>query len=130
MTFSIDLLNQLSNVTDQEKATFYSKIGFNIRAARQKRQMKQHVLAEMLGLSRASVVNIEKGRQHVTMHTLWQIATLLNTKFSDFTEGLGQQSPTKVETQRMKFDDSFTSESEKDEVRKGIEQFFETLNKT
>lgn len=124
------MLNQLSNVTDQEKATFYSKIGFNIRAARQKRQMKQHVLAEMLGLSRASVVNIEKGRQHVTMHTLWQIATLLNTKFSDFTEGLGQQSPTKVETQRMKFDDSFTSESEKDEVRKGIEQFFETLNKT
>ncbi len=130
MTFRLDLLHQLSNVTDQEKTDFYSKIGSNIKAAREKREMKQHVLADMLGLSRASVVNIEKGRQHVTMHTLWQIATLLNSNFSDFTEGLGKQSPTKVETQRMKFDDSFTSESEKNEVRKGIKQFFETLNKT
>lgn len=117
-------------MTDQEKAVFYSKIGENIKAAREKKGMKQHVLAEMLGLSRASVVNIEKGRQHVTMHTLWRIASLLNTSFSDFTEGIGQQSAAKVEMQRMKFDDSFTTESEKDAVRKGIEQFVETLNKT
>lgn len=130
MTFGLHLPYQLSTVTDQEKTVFYSKIGENIKAAREKRDMKQHVLAEMLGLSRVSVVNIEKGRQHVTLHALWQIATLLNTNFSDFTEGLDQQSPTKVETQRMKFDDSFTSQSEKDEVRKGIEQFFETLNKS
>jgi transcriptional regulator with XRE-family HTH domain len=127
LTFNLDLQYELGNVTDQEKTEFYSRIGFNIRTAREKREMKQHVLAEMLGLSRASVVNIEKGRQHVTMHTLWQIAALLNTKFSYFTEGLGQQSATKVETQRMKFDGSFTSQSEKDEVRKGIEQFFKTL---
>ncbi len=117
-------------MTDQEKSIFYLKIGLNIKAVRENRDMKQHVLAEMLGLSRASVVNIEKGRQHVTLHTLWQIATVLNANFSDFIEGLGQRSPIKVETQRMKFDDSFTSQSEKDEVRKGIEQFFETLNKS
>lgn len=130
MTFRLDLCHQLINVTDLEKAVFYSKIGENIKAAREKKSMKQHVLAEMLGLSRASVVNIEKGRQHVTMHTLWQIASLLNTNFSDFIEGLGQQSTTKIEMQRMKFDDSFTTESEKDAVRKGIEQFVETLNKS
>lgn len=115
-------------MTDKEKADFYSKIGSNIKAAREKKGVKQHVLAEMLGLSRASIVNIEKGRQHVTMHTLWQISTLLSTSFSDFIEGLSQQMETKIETQRMKFDESFTSQREKDAIRKEIQQFFETLN--
>jgi transcriptional regulator with XRE-family HTH domain len=117
-------------VTDKEKAGFYSKIGSNIKAAREKKEVKQHVLAEMLGLSRASVVNIEKGRQHVTMHTLWQISILLSTHFSDFIDGLSQHTETKVETQRMKFDASFTTQRERDAIRKEIEQFFETLNKS
>lgn len=115
-------------MTDKDKADFYSKIGSNIKAAREKKGVKQHVLAEMLGLSRASVVNIEKGRQHVTLHTLWQIASLLSTNFSEFLDGLSHQMETKIETQRMKFDDSFTSQREKDAIRKEIQKFFENLN--
>lgn len=117
-------------LTDKEKGTFYLKIGTNIRSAREKRRIKQHALAEMLSLSRASIVNIEKGRQHVSMHTLWQISSLLNTNFCDFTLGLEDQEQAKVEINRMKFDASFTSESEKDEVKKGIEQFIETLTQS
>lgn len=117
-------------MTDQEKADFYTKIGANIKAARASRDMKQHVLADMLGLSRASIVNIEKGRQHVTIHTLWQISIHLNTDFQEFLKGIGRTNGTKVETRRMKFDDSFKSDKEKAAAMEGITQFFETLNKT
>lgn len=118
-------------MTDQEKADFYAKIGANIKAARENKDIRQHVLADMLGLSRASVVNIEKGRQHVTMHTLWQISILLSTDFSEFIKGLtADREQTKVESKRVKFDDSFKSESEKNAAKKGIEQFIETLNKS
>jgi DNA-binding XRE family transcriptional regulator len=41
--------------------------------------MSQQALADVLDLSRASIVNIEAGRQHPPVHVLWSIATHLGT---------------------------------------------------
>ncbi|MGI4791105.1 MAG: helix-turn-helix domain-containing protein [Janthinobacterium lividum] len=40
--------------------------------------LSQDKLAHLLGISRASVVNIEAGRQHAPLHLLWQIADVLD----------------------------------------------------
>jgi transcriptional regulator with XRE-family HTH domain len=61
---------------------FYNIIGERIRTARQhyRPRMSQAQLAEKLNLSRASVVNIEAGRQRPPLHVLWHIAESLDTE--------------------------------------------------
>ena len=41
--------------------------------------MTQSKLGEIVGLSRTSITNIELGRQHVSLHHLFQFAEALNT---------------------------------------------------
>src|ERR1700733_9615550 len=59
----------------------YRELGRKIRQARERQGQKlsQGVLAQRLGISRASMVNIEAGRQHAPLHLLWQIAEALGT---------------------------------------------------
>jgi transcriptional regulator with XRE-family HTH domain len=62
-------------MNDEEKK-FYVYVGNKIFSLRKSIKMKQHELAEILGLSRASVVNIEKGRQTPPLHTYWRISEI------------------------------------------------------
>ena len=59
----------------------YQELGRKIRQARERhsQRLSQDVLAKRLGISRASVVNIEAGRQRAPLHVVWQIAELLGT---------------------------------------------------
>jgi transcriptional regulator with XRE-family HTH domain len=65
---------------ENERSRLYRMIGDNIRQAREKIPLSQTKLAEKLGISRVSIVNIEKGRQHAPMHTLWDIAENLGVE--------------------------------------------------
>ena len=57
----------------------YKKIGLMIREKRQNHEhpLSQENLARRLGMSRTSVVNIELGKQHIQIHTLYQLAEIL-----------------------------------------------------
>lgn len=66
-----------------EKTNFYRVLGSKIREARVKANLKQETFASFLDLSRASIVNIEKGRQHPPIHVLWDIAKVLNIQALD-----------------------------------------------
>lgn len=68
---------------------FYAKLGENIKAVRNKRGYSQDDLTKYVGLTRTSIVNIEKGRQHPPMHVIMNIASFLNV---DITELLPKQS--------------------------------------
>jgi transcriptional regulator with XRE-family HTH domain len=57
---------------------FYQKLGSQIRAARKKALLTQEALAAKISLTRATVTNIEKGRQQLLVHTLIDIAEALN----------------------------------------------------
>src|SRR5436305_12053413 len=59
----------------------YKQVGQRIREARERSHPKlsQDRLAKRLKLSRASIVNIEAGRQHAPLHLLWQISEVLGT---------------------------------------------------
>ena len=45
--------------------------------------MSQDLLAQHLGISRASMVSIEAGRQRAPLHLLWQIAEVLHSKLTE-----------------------------------------------
>ena len=58
----------------------YRHIGERISNARQQRspKMSQQSLARAVGISRASIANIERGHHRVQIHVLYDIATTLN----------------------------------------------------
>ncbi len=62
----------------------YRELGRKIRQARERQgeRLSQDALAKQLGISRASIVNIEAGRQRTPLHLLWQIAELLGTELT------------------------------------------------
>ena len=61
----------------EENRRFYAAVGQRI-ANRRDRRMTQEVLATRAKLTRTSIINIEKGRQQILLHTLVDIATALN----------------------------------------------------
>lgn len=61
---------------------FYREIGETIKAERLKNGMSQEILAEQLELTRASVINLEKGRHRPSVHQLVIIAETLNVEIS------------------------------------------------
>jgi transcriptional regulator with XRE-family HTH domain len=65
-----------------DEELLYQLVGERIRRRRERLspRMSQAKLAQRLGVSRASVVNIEAGRQHAPLHVLWRIAEELDTE--------------------------------------------------
>lgn len=64
----------------------YQHIGEVIRTRRQalKPRLTQEALAQRVGISRASLANIETGRQNVLVHQLYALAEALGLQPSDF----------------------------------------------
>ncbi|NOW94755.1 helix-turn-helix domain-containing protein [Mucilaginibacter sp. SG564] len=62
---------------------FYQQLGEKLRKARIDANKSQDALAQTLGLSRVTVVNIEKGRQKILVHNLVDAANFLEVKLSD-----------------------------------------------
>ena len=60
----------------------YAEVGRKLRQARETQGLSQERLAKQLGISRASVVNIEAGRQRAPLHLLWQFSEALGTDLS------------------------------------------------
>lgn len=67
-------------MTENNKIYFYKEIGSAISKFRKLNKLSQEALAEKVGMSRASIVNIEKGRQFPPIHLLWQISNTLNAE--------------------------------------------------
>jgi transcriptional regulator with XRE-family HTH domain len=65
---------------------FYLKVGRRIAEIRNGK-MTQEALAKELSLTRTSVINIEKGRQQILLHTLIDIARILQVSPIEFLPG-------------------------------------------
>ncbi|MGN6149480.1 MAG: helix-turn-helix domain-containing protein [Rhizomicrobium sp.] len=66
-------------MNDSDADRLYRKFGSLIRLHRENRAelMTQERLGQLVGLSRTSITNIEKGRQHISLHHLFQLAKAL-----------------------------------------------------
>ena len=61
-----------------EPRDLYKEVGHNIRRCRNGAHRTQEQLAAEIGMSRASLANIEAGRQQVLVHHLYAIAAALD----------------------------------------------------
>jgi transcriptional regulator with XRE-family HTH domain len=68
-------------MSDGTYGRLYGAFGKLMRLHREKREgMTQEKLGRLVGLSRTSITNIEKGRQHVSLHQLFAIAEALKVR--------------------------------------------------
>lgn len=56
---------------------FYIHVGEKLRFQRKKSRMDQETLSRHLNLSRTTVINIEKGRQRLSLQHAWLAAKIL-----------------------------------------------------
>lgn len=68
----------------EEKVDYNIFIAHKIRENRERVKMTQDNLANKLGLSRASMVNIEKGRQHLSVKNLYLLCKYFGVKSDTF----------------------------------------------
>lgn len=68
-----------------DEARLYELIGDRIRKIREMQtpRMSQEELAKILQLNRTSVTNIEKGKQKVTLDTLYRLCTRFGLEMHD-----------------------------------------------
>ena len=68
-------------MNDGDVDPFYRSFGKLVRLHRQRLpKLTQEKLGLMVGLSRTSVTNVEKGRQHVALHQVFALAEALRVK--------------------------------------------------
>jgi len=89
----VKILNLLTN---EATTIFYRRLGEIIKRARVEFGVSQEIVAEALGLSRVSIVNIEKGRQKIQIHTLIEIVNYLDIPISDFFENVRNAIPLEI----------------------------------
>jgi transcriptional regulator with XRE-family HTH domain len=61
-----------------DKDAFYRELGRRVAARRAARRLTQVDIAEAIGSSRASIANIEAGRQGLQVHQLYPLARALD----------------------------------------------------
>lgn len=86
----------------EKQEALYATIGKLIRVHRQQLGLTQEQVANLLSMSRASVANIENGRQKLLVHTLFDFATALQV---DATELLPQMSVEEIVKNLDKLDE-------------------------
>lgn len=62
----------------------YREIGENINRLRTARGLSQERLAELVGLTRTSIIHIEKGRQKTPLDKLYHMAEILEVDILEF----------------------------------------------
>jgi transcriptional regulator with XRE-family HTH domain len=70
---------------------YYRRLGELLRKQRAQKRITQEALGAHLGLSRTSIVNIEKGRQHIAVHQLARIADYLGCTVADLIPSLTEE---------------------------------------
>jgi transcriptional regulator with XRE-family HTH domain len=65
------------------KSDFYAILGSKIRFARKEKGLDQQEFAKCVNLTRTSIINIEKGRQHASVHQIWLMSLFLNIPITD-----------------------------------------------
>lgn len=70
----------MTSVSDTDLRRFYTRLGSNVRSVRVSVGLSQADLADRIGFTRASVSNLEAGRQKIALHLFVQIAHALGVE--------------------------------------------------
>ena len=75
--------------------SFYASLGAKIRSRRYELGLTQQELSQLIGLSRTSITNIERGRQRLMADQLLAVANALDTQVENLASPVAQITPGK-----------------------------------
>lgn len=81
-------VNTTKMLPDWQTSALYKLLGTRIKELREEKKYKQEYFASLLKISRASLVNIEQGRQRPPLHNLYEIARILEVTITDLLPAL------------------------------------------
>jgi DNA-binding XRE family transcriptional regulator len=113
-------------MTEKEKKYLYEFVGSKIKDLRNEVCVSQNDLANKLSLSRVSIVNIEKGRQHLSLHLMFEIAKIFNKEIIYFFPSLDE--PTTISTKIEKEIEQILSSTGKKVNSKKIFNFLDEFS--
>lgn len=116
-------------MTEKELNSFYVTLGDSIKSARSKSGIKQEYFAHLLDLSRASIVNIEKGRQRPSIHLLWEISKILEIELASLLPQTKKGSDSIADFKKQ-ISDVVDKKETKDKLLDFIKEEVKELNKT
>jgi DNA-binding XRE family transcriptional regulator len=70
-------------LSNEQIDTFYQNVGNLIKSSRKLNDINQETLANYLGISRVSLVNIENGKQRAPLHVLLEISDFLKVPLKE-----------------------------------------------
>ena len=116
-------------MTEKELNLFYTELGNSIKKFRLISGVKQEYLAYLLNLSRASIVNIEKGRQRPSIHLLLEISKILNVEVISFLPQV-KKNLESIDDFKKQISDIVGTKETKDKLFDFIKEEVKELNKT
>lgn len=116
----IDIMNSRAYLHHMNPDPIYRHIGAVVRDRRKLLRMTQDKLARRLAISRASLANIETGRQRLLVHQLYRLAAELGLRPSDLLPPAEGQ-PARPEAEALPLPKGL-----KPEQREQIARLFET----
>lgn len=97
---------------DFNKEGFYTEVGKRIKKERTISGYNQDQLAKKVGISRVSIVNIEKGKQMPPVHVIWKVAVALDTSIDQLFPATAANSSTNQLEKKVKLiGDQFNQDS-------------------
>ena len=98
--------------TDEEEKKFYQQVGELIKSHRIRSDKSHENLANYLGLSRSSIINIENGRQNILLHSLVGVADFLSIPITELIPLKQTTNRSIDEDVKSKINKKITSESQ------------------
>ncbi len=74
-------------VDDRQRDEFYADFGKRVRELRAQQGLTQEALAEMAGIDRSYLSQIEAGKRHMALHVAWNVAGALNLSIGEVLAG-------------------------------------------
>lgn len=113
---------------DRQIKYLYEELGNRIKNGRIAQGYKQEAFASLLKISRASLVNIERGRQRPPLHNLYEISRLIKIP-------LAEMLPSLVDENQLNSDSKFEKEvklmsSGNVEIQEKLMSFIKTQQST
>lgn len=79
---------KINGLSPREIEPTYAVLGMRIKHLREKKGMTQTDVADLVGLTRVSVTNIELGRQRMVLHDVCAFADALRVKPQTMLKGI------------------------------------------
>jgi len=112
-----------AELTTPDVARLYEVLGQRVRQARERQQLKQEDLATRVGMSRATITQVENGQQKVHLQSLYLIAAALGAAIADILPTVGElSSPDRDILARVSSDPNLTTYE-----RNALTEFFGRL---